>query len=195
MADATILTELLSKTAAGDQIAFGRLYRETSAHLNALLVRMLRRNDWADEALQDCYLRIWQKADSYAAEKGAPMTWLYSIARYRALDLLRMRRPEVSDEDAGVEAVAESAGPERLAEADASMGRLQICLDTLPADQRESLMLAYYEGFTHSELAEKLSSPIGTVKSWVRRGLQRLRDCLDGQQAGEESSDASGAGS
>lgn len=179
MADAEALSELLSKTAAGDQLAFARLYRETSPHLNAVLVRILKRKDWADEALQDVYLKIWQKADQYAADKGAPMTWLYSVARYRALDLLRMRRPEVSDEDAAVEAVDTEAGPDQQVQTESELGRLQHCMDGLGEEQRRSVLMAYYEGFTHTELSERLGSPVGTVKSWVRRGLQRLRDCLE----------------
>lgn len=179
MAEAEVLGKLLSQTAAGDQLAFSRLYRETSAHLNALLVRILKRHDWADEALQDVYLKIWQKADQYAPDKGAPMTWLYSVARYRALDLLRMRRPEVSDEEVTAEAAAEDPGPDLMAQTEDELGRLQRCMDGLGDEQRRSVLLAYYEGFTHSELAQRLESPVGTVKSWVRRGLQRLRDCLE----------------
>lgn len=179
MIDNDRLIDLLARTANGDQQAFRSLYTDTSAHLNAVLLRMLRRRDWADEALQDCYLRVWQKADTYAAEKGAPMTWLMSIARYRGLDLLRARRPEISDDLAPEESAPEFQAPERLAESDQAMGQLEHCLEGLGTEQRKSILMAFYEGYTHSELSERLETPVGTVKSWVRRGLLRLRECLD----------------
>ena len=182
--DAARLQILLTATAGGDTVAFGELYRETSAHLFALLLRILRRRDLAEEALQDCYVRVWQKSSSYSPERGSPTVWMASIARYRALDILRARRPEVSD------AVTESGEPlashvddrvdiERQAEEQGELDRLHDCLGELGGEQRDALMLAYYEGFTHPELAERLAAPLGTVKSWVRRGLQRLRECLE----------------
>lgn len=178
------LEELLAATARGDRAAFSELYTATSAHLFALLLRILRRRDLAEEALQDCYVRIWQKSGSFSADRGAPVVWLASIARYRALDLLRARRPEVSDQ------VGESGGPlashvderanvEQAAEGHHELERLHACLGELGDEQRSAVMLAYYEGFTHPELSERLAAPLGTVKSWVRRGLQRLRECLD----------------
>ncbi|HEY0973001.1 MAG TPA: sigma-70 family RNA polymerase sigma factor [Solimonas sp.] len=184
MADAERLIRLLDATAGGDQRAFRDLYDSSSAHLFGLLVRMLKRRDWAEEALQDCYLKIWQKADSYAPEKGAPLTWLMTVARYRALDLLRQKRPEVelpdeseaapmtfADEDSAID-------PESGAIAQEGVGRLSDCMQDLQDEQRRSVLLAYYEGYTHQELAQVLNAPLGTVKSWVRRGLQRLRECL-----------------
>ena len=189
MADADQLTQLLAATAAGDQQSFRKLYEATSSHLFALLVRMLKRQDWAEEALQDCYLRIWQKSESYEPGKGAPLTWLLAIARYRALDLLRMRRPEVmehqtggDDEDEGpslLDAPDPTQDPLARAEEREGIGRLERCMEGLGGEQRNSVLLAYYEGYTHQELAARLKAPLGTVKSWVRRGLAQLRDCLE----------------
>lgn len=184
MADADQLVRLLHATAGGDQNAFSELYSASSAHLYGLLLRMLKRRDWAEEALQDCYVKIWQKADTYAPDKGAPLTWLMTVARYRALDLLRARRPEVEMPEEGEEPpmlLADSdaaADPEARAVEGEGIGRLELCLDGLQEEQRRSVLLAYYEGYTHQELAGMLSAPLGTVKSWVRRGLQRLRECL-----------------
>jgi RNA polymerase sigma-70 factor (ECF subfamily) len=183
--DATRLVPLLSATASGDTKAFSELYRLTSPHLYGLLLRILQRRDWADEALQDCYIRVWQKSDTYAEERGAPLTWLMSIARYRALDILRARRPEVSEEE------TESGEPPAThvdttvdvaqdAENASVLEDLHDCLTELPGEQRDAVMLAYYQGFTHPELSARLKAPLGTVKSWVRRGLLRLRECLDG---------------
>ncbi len=185
MADADRLARLLAATAGGDAAAFRALYDASSAHLFGLLLRMLKRRDWAEEALQDCYLKIWQKADTYAPDKGAPLTWLMSVARYRALDLLRLRRPEVAlpdtDDDASLAYADPShdADPQARAMEGEGLGRLRDCLRELPVEQQRSVLLAYYEGYTHQELAREMNAPLGTIKSWVRRGLQRLRECLD----------------
>lgn len=192
MADADQLTQLLAATAAGDQQSFRKLYEATSSHLFGLLARMLKRQDWAEEALQDCYLRIWQKSESYEPRKGAPLTWLLAIARYRALDLLRMRRPEVmehqtgDDDDEGpslLDAPDPTQDPLARAEEREGIGRLERCMEGLGGEQRNSVLLAYYEGYTHQELAARLKAPLGTVKSWVRRGLAQLRDCLEAAAA------------
>lgn len=186
MADAARLTQLLHATAAGDERAFAELYRHTSAHLHSVLLRMLKRRDWAEEALQDCFLKIWQKAETYEGERGAPLTWLLSVARYRALDLLRTKRPEVEmpDADSEIQLPPMTLADDRQdlharAEEAEGIDRMRDCLKDLAKEQRESLLLAYYEGYTHRELARRMSAPLGTVKSWVRRGLARLRECLE----------------
>lgn len=184
MSDPVLLGRLLADTAAGDQRAFGQLYAASSPHLFGVLLRILGRRDWAEEALQDCYLRVWQKADQYAADKGAPLTWLQTIARYRALDLLRRKRPEVSipEEDEAPPmtfAAGDADDPQLRAVEREGLGQLAECLDQLAPDPRRSVLLAYYEGYTHPELASALKAPLGTVKSWVRRGLSQLRECLD----------------
>jgi RNA polymerase sigma-70 factor (ECF subfamily) len=182
-ADASELQQLLAAVAAGDRPAFARLYQRSRSHLYALLLRMLKRRDWAEEALQDCFLRVWQKSEGYAPDKGAPMTWLMSIARYRALDLLRARRPEVSDtpdDEDGPPIESADASVDLLARAQVSeeLSRLERCMKGLQQEQRDGVLLSYYEGYTHRELARRMKAPLGTVKSWVRRGLQQLRDCL-----------------
>lgn len=182
-ADNERLVRLLADTSLGDQRAFAQLYAACSSHLYALLLRMLKRRDWADEALQDCFLRVWQKADTYAPEKGTPLTWLMTVARYRALDLLRMKRPEVEMPDEGEEPPMTFAdateSPEDRAVEREGLGMLRDCMKDLQDEQKRSVLLAYYEGYTHQELALAMKAPLGTVKSWVRRGLARLRECLD----------------
>lgn len=186
MASDPQLSKLLSATAEGDKSAFADLYRLTSSHLYGLLIRMLRRRDWAEEALQDCYIRIWQKAKTFDGTKGAPLTWMMSVARYRALDLLRMKRPEVEmpeeDDDASLPPMSMADdGQDPLAGAVESQGlsRMHMALQQLPEEQRRAVLLAYYEGYTHRELADRMDAPLGTVKSWVRRGLGRLREVLE----------------
>lgn len=186
MQDAARLESLIAATARGDTAAFQSLYRETSSHLFALLVRMLKRRDWAEEALQDSLLKVWRKSETYDQTKGSPSTWLFTIARHRALDMLRAKRPEDSiemeDED-GVLVTAdvedESQNPEARAIEGEGIGRMERCMKGLQEAERKSVMLAYYEGYTHPELSAAMDAPLGTVKSWVRRGLSKLRACLE----------------
>lgn len=186
-ADPEHLMRLLAAVSGGDQRAFAQLYSATSSHLFGLLLRILRRRDWAEEALQDSFLKVWQKAETYAPEKGAPLTWLMTVARYRALDLLRMKRPEVEMPDEAemppmlLADLAES--PEDRAVETEGIDRLTGCLGSLQDEQKRSVLLAYYEGYTHQELARAMQAPLGTVKSWVRRGLARLRECLENERS------------
>lgn len=175
------LAGLLCQTARGSRAAFQRLYEATAPQLYGILLRMLKRRDLAEEALQEAFVNVWQNAAGYDAGKGAVGTWLASIVRYRALDLLRRERRLVPVEDAPALADArlEPAHPlEPMSEAE--QRNLEICLQRLSERQHRSLELAYFGGRTHEEIARQLRSPLGTVKSWVRRGLQRLRDCLEG---------------
>lgn len=188
MQDAARLETLILATAGGDAQAFRELYDASSAHLFALLLRMLKRRDWAEEALQDSLLKVWRKSESYSPDKGSPATWLYTIARHRALDLLRAQRPEDSlevgeDEDGAtitMDVADEGENPEARAVESEGVGQLERCMKGLLEPERKSVMLAYYEGYTHPELATALGAPLGTVKSWVRRGLAKLRSCLEG---------------
>jgi len=177
------LVEWLKASAAGDERAFKKLYQVTSPHLFALLLRILRTQESAEDALQDVYVKIWQKAKTYELKRGSPISWLMSIARYRALDLLRRRDPETSMPDdpemvAIILSDTESAGPQVNSETMQSLSKVNRCMQCLTPDQRRSLMLAYYEGLTHQEMSDRMELPLGTVKSLVRRGLISLRDCL-----------------
>lgn len=177
------LSDLLHAVAQGRQAAFQELYEQVSPQLFAVLLRILKRRDLAEEALQDALLSVWRNARSYTAEKGAPMTWLLSICRYRALDSLRRTRREVSldlggdDDDGPTEIVDESASADFVSKAEERA--LEDCMQRLSDGQRKSLRLAYVDGYTHEEIAASLKSPVGTVKSWVRRGLESLKRCLE----------------
>ncbi len=183
MVESEQLAQWLAATAAGDERAFKKLYQATSPHLFALLLRILRTQDSAEDALQDVYVKIWQKAKTYESKRGAPLSWLMSIARYRALDLLRRSDPEMGlPEDAEMAAIVlsdnETSGPQANSETMQSLGAVDHCLQTLRPEQRRSLMMVYYEGLTHQEMSDRLDMPLGTVKSLVRRGLIGLRACL-----------------
>ncbi len=175
------LAALLEACARRELAAFEQLYRKTSAKLFGVAVRILRREDLAEEVLQDCYLRIWSRAQDYRAGLAAPMTWMTRIVRNRCLDQLRRPRLEAADDDGAMLEAAESAEREPLAELErhADARALRRCLETLEAKQRQAIALAYYEALSHSELAARLREPLGTVKTWVRRGLLRLRACLE----------------
>lgn len=182
------LTRLLARTAARDHAAFKELYDLTSAHLFGVALRILNRRDRAEEVLQEAYVNVWNQAGSYAAGLSAPMTWLTSVVRNKALDWLRhLKRADESTvvliDDAGEDYLDQMADPradpqELLSQATDGL-RLRHCLGTLDAPQRQSLALAYYDGLSHSELAAHLNAPLGTVKAWVRRGLDKLKQCLE----------------
>ena len=181
--DPARLADLIARCALRDQAAFAELYRLTSAKLFSVCVRILRRDDQAEEALQDSYVNIWNHCADYRLELAAPMTWMTSIVRNRALDLKRRPALEVTgeDSDAWVEAFADQApGPAEQAQDAAAARRLEQCLDRVDARQRQVLALAFTHGLSHSELAEHLRVPLGSIKTWIRRGLIRLKDCLGG---------------
>jgi len=175
---------LLAACARRDRDAFSRLYQSTSAKLYGVAVRILRREDWAEEVLQECYVSIWTHAPDYRPALAAPMTWMTSIVRNRCLDWLRRPRPEVADEDGAVVEATERDNPGPLAELERAKDAqaLARCLQGLEAKQRQAIALAFYDGLSHSELANHLREPLGTVKTWVRRGLLRLKSCLELQE-------------
>jgi RNA polymerase sigma-70 factor, ECF subfamily len=172
------LQQLLSRCAAADATALERLYELVSPTLFACLTRMLRRRSVAEEALQDVFVTIWQRAGQFRPERGRAMAWLISIARYRAIDLLRRERlaPALVAEPAEAAAAAEGA-PEEGWLPGATL--LERCLELLTQQQRHCLELAFVGGNSHEDIAGLIGSPLGTVKSWIRRGLRTLRTCLE----------------
>lgn len=176
------LGELLARVQSGEAHAFSVLYARTSPQLFAVLKRMLRRQDLAEEALQDVFVNIWSKAGSYRPARGPAMAWLVSMARYRAIDLKRRGYREMALEDAPLAAQAEVADTTPGPMAEALWGldrqRLEDCLTELSDGQQRGIRLAYLDGLTQEEVATHLNSPLGTVKSWIRRGLQALKECL-----------------
>jgi RNA polymerase sigma-70 factor (ECF subfamily) len=184
--DDSELVRLLYRAGHGDQAAFARLYEHTASRLNSVCLQLLGRREDAEEALQETYVRIWHQADSYSPARGSVLTWMISIARYRAIDQIRRRgrrRHSESDplEQAPEAALADPArGPQEISALTADASALAYCMDTLTDAQRQAIHLAFIEGLTHSELCTRLGSPLGSVKSWVRRGLQALKRCLQG---------------
>lgn len=171
---------LLSATAQGDRRAFAELYHDTAGKLNAISLQMLRRRDWAEDAVQEAFIRIWHNAGEYQQEKGTVLTWMISIVRYRALDMLRAtknRRENSSDER--LDEAEDHRSPELVLDEKRERVRIDKCMNHLEGPQRQAIHLAYFKGLTHHEVCDYLESPLGSVKSWIRRGLEHLKRCLE----------------
>ena len=186
------LAGLLARTALADRAAFAELYQRTSGHLFAVLLRIQRDRSQAEDLLQEVYVAVWRAAGGFDVARSQPLTWLTSIARNRAIDSLRRRQAqphlvsttrdaEDDDEraDAVEGAVAPGSGPLELLDQACDARELTRCMQGLSAVQRQSVALAFYDGLSHAEVAEHLHQPLGTVKSWLRRALQTLKDCLE----------------
>jgi RNA polymerase sigma-70 factor, ECF subfamily len=184
MPDPGELQQLLARTALGDRAAFRQLYEASAPRLLGVALRLLNRRDQAEDVLQEAYVSVWHQAGGYTAAVSAPMTWLTAIVRNRALDLLRSeaRHPtEVLDEaedGAHRQLPDDRPNPLGLLEQAASALQIRGCLASIDGPQKQCLALAYYHGLSHSELAAQLGSPVGSVKVWLRRGLELLRRCL-----------------
>lgn len=179
------LAALLARVALADQRAFEDLYRQTAAHLYAVVLRIVRDRSIAEEILQEAYINVWHYAGSYDAAKSQPVTWLTSIVRNRALDLLRRREIDtitLESDDGDAPAMDFPTGgptPMEMLLSAADAQSVRDCVDTLDGGTKQAIALAFFHGLSHGELAAHLREPLGTVKSWVRRGLEKLRRCLD----------------
>lgn len=184
MAAAPDLSQILARVALGDRAAFRRLYDATAPSLLGVALRIVRDRGRAEDVLQDAFVNVWNRAGSYRAAAGAPMTWLTAIVRNRALDAIRResRRAadaRVDDEDETLDVEDDRPDPLGLLTQAADALAIRACLETIDGSQRQCLALAYYHGLTHSEMAAHLGSPIGSVKVWLRRGLDKIRRCLE----------------
>lgn len=184
MSETNQLEDLLAQTALGNRAAFEKLYKQTHQHLYAILIRMLNQQELASDALQEAYVQIWQKASEYRADVAKPMTWMSSIARYRALDMVRAqsRRDKKRDSDVETDTLVDESQLAWQDEYD-NAATLEHCMQTLSDDSHQAIKLAYNAGYTHDEIAAKMDKPLGTVKAWIRRGLLKLRDCVEGAES------------
>lgn len=174
------LAELMPRIAGGDRDALRRLYAATSAKLFSVCLRILSDRDESEDVLQEVYLTIWRRADRFDESRAGVMTWLSTIARNRAIDRLRARGPLAHAEQVDdLEIEDEAPRAEALLEAAQDRGRLRGCLDELDERTRQAIRTAFFEGLTYEALAARLNAPLGTVKSWIRRGLIKLRGCLE----------------
>jgi RNA polymerase sigma factor (sigma-70 family) len=179
-----LLMSLIDRVAARDEPALKALYDLTSGKLYGLSMRVVRNNEWAEDALQETFLQIWRNAPDYRASLSPPMAWLGLIVRSRSLDLLRRRKAErehLTDEidEAMADTLAgDSPNPMDTSLASQQAWALHQCLGKLDNKQREVVSLAYLRDLSHGELASQLKLPLGTVKTWIRRGLDQLRSCM-----------------
>ncbi|AHM73146.1 sigma-70 family RNA polymerase sigma factor [Yersinia hibernica] len=171
---------LIEAIAQGDQSAFEKLYRLTSPRLFAVALRMLRNRARAEEVLHDSFLTVWNRAGNYNAQLSAPLTWLTHIVRNRAIDLMRGcdNRLQTLDDTQADDLTDDTLTPLTQLQQDCEAKQLADCLIHLPVEQRQSIMLAYYQGLSHGEISVHLQQPLGTIKSWIRRALGHLKDCV-----------------
>lgn len=179
----------LARTALGDQQAFELLYRATSAHLLAVAYGVMQQRERAEDVLQEAYLNVWHNAAGYNASLATPMTWLINIVRNKAIDRVRvgkaLRQAQQPLDDASLQLPDNAERqPQRLAEAAFLRARIDRCMQDLAAAQRQALALAFFRGLVHAEIADTMGAPLGTVKAWVRRGSDRLRECLQAAGVG-----------
>jgi RNA polymerase sigma-70 factor (ECF subfamily) len=174
------LPDLLARCALHDRAAFAALYEATSAHLFGVALRILRTRHWAEEVLQEAFLKIWHHAPSYDPNRGAPMTWMINIVRNQAFDLKRRADVRAEIDAVPVDEALPAAGANPATEAVVSdeLTRLRRCLQRLADDQQACILLVYHEGYSPAEVARRKRLPLGTVKTWVRRGLIRVRECM-----------------
>lgn len=173
------ITRLIVRVSLKDRAAFDHLYRATSAKLHGVCLRVLSDKAEAEEAVQEIYVKIWTKADRFAASELSPISWLVAIARNHCIDRLRQRRQKTADLDAVLDIADPGPGPEALAIAGGERSRIHACLEELEEDRAAAVRGAYLLGDSYAELAERFSVPLNTMKTWLRRSLMKLRECLE----------------
>ncbi|WP_133700103.1 sigma-70 family RNA polymerase sigma factor [Roseateles toxinivorans] len=188
------LSQLLARVGLGDREAFAKLYERSSARLFGVVLRIQRDQAAAEDILQEVFVKVWRSAAGFDAAQSQPLTWLTSVARNAAIDSLRRQqtqpqiqaRHRADDDDDAPDAVDlaadEAPGPLELLSRATEARALNHCMQDLNAMQKQSLALAFYDGLSHAEVAEKMAQPLGTVKSWVRRALLSLKNCLEHAQ-------------
>ena len=170
---------LLASVAKGDEAAFERLYEATRAKLYGVVLRILRRQDLAEEVVQEAYVKIWNSAGQFNPGLASPISWMVSIARNRAIDVARKRsEAPQADEQAAAEVISDT--PDPLARRDMTEELKQIleCTGRLDPERQKLVLLAYYNGWSREQLSEKFNTPLNTVKTWIRRSVIDIRECL-----------------
>lgn len=180
------LVEMMARTSQGDRQAFEKLYQATSSKLFGLALRILASRDLAEEALQDAFVKIWHSADTYQTDKAAVMTWMTAIVRNRCLDLLRAapREHGLNEDESFDDWASDDLGPMEAAATQSDTKALMQCMSQLAPLQRQAFALSYFHGLAHEQLANQLAQPLGTIKTWLRRGLETLRNCMGHQHGG-----------
>lgn len=172
------IADLIARCALRDRQAFRDLYSRTSAKLYGVTLRILRDRSEAEEALQEVYVKIWQRADRYVPGGYSPISWLVAVARNHCLDVLRARKPQSEDIDMALDVADAGPDPEQAALDRGERARIDHCLDQLDADKAGAVRGAYLDGYSYEELSTRFDVPLNTMRTWLRRSLMKLRDCL-----------------
>ncbi len=178
--------QLMYRVAMAEKEALEALYTRYSSSVYSLAMFMLKQEALAEEVTQDIFLNIWSKASSYKAERGEPKSWIMSVAHHRIVDVIRSRRRTQNVTDPGAYDRLETLPSSRISTEEEVERRIEReyileALNTLPPEQREVIMLAYFEGYSQSEMAKILNQPLGTVKTRVRLAMKKLRAALEGE--------------
>ena len=177
-AETAEIADLIARCALRDRAAFRDLYRRTSAKLFGVTLRILRDRSEAEEALQEVYVKIWQRADRYDPGGYSPISWLVAVARNHALDVLRARKPQSDDIDMALDLADAGPNPEQAAVDSGERSRIDNCLGQLDVEKADAVRGAYLDGFSYEELATRYKVPLNTMRTWLRRSLMKLRECL-----------------
>jgi len=172
------IADLISRCALRDRAAFKALYGRTSAKLFGVTLRILRDRSEAEEALQEVYVKIWQRADKYVPGGYSPISWLVAVARNHSLDVLRARKPQGEDIDLALDVADAGPNPEQAEAARGERSRIDNCLDQLDTEKADAVRGAYLDGYSYEELASRHKVPLNTMRTWLRRSLMKLRECL-----------------
>lgn len=179
MSDLKEIEALIAQVALRDRAAFEMLYERVNAKLFGVCLRVLNKRTEAEDAMQDTFVKIWNNADRYRANGLSPMTWLITIARNTSIDRLRARKKGHQDVDTpGLDLIAPGPSPEQYAIANSEAARLTGCLDSLEADRGAAIRGAYLDGWSYADLAQKFDVPLNTMRTWLRRGLLALKECM-----------------
>ena len=171
---------MIFRVAKADRSAFAGLYQATAPKLLGVVMRILNNRAWADEVIQDAYLKIWQKAGQFDAQKSSPITWMVSIARNSAIDELRKHPVGRTTNDNELDQIAgQQPTAQDQAEDQQTVNQLNRCIDQLEKERQDMVRLAYLNGWSRDDLASQFGQPINTVKTWLRRALQDIKGCLE----------------
>ncbi|TPL45268.1 sigma-70 family RNA polymerase sigma factor [Mesorhizobium sp. B2-4-6] len=173
------ISKLIVRTSMKDRAAFDLLYKQTSAKLFGVCLRVLRDGGDAEEALQEVFVKIWTKADRFAVSDLSPISWLVAVARNHAIDRIRARRSPSANIDTVLDVADPTPGPEAMAVAGGEAERIYHCLDELEKDRAAAVRGAYLSGESYAELAARFKVPLNTMRTWLRRSLLKLRECLE----------------
>ncbi len=173
------IENLIANIALSDRKAFDRLYESVSSKLFAVTMRILKDRERAEDALQEVFVKIWQKAASYRAGQQAPMAWLVTIARNHSIDVIRANKRVHDDIEDHYDLKSSDPTPEQVSINKGERGRIENCLEELEPQKAEAVVSAYVEGYSYQELADRYSIPLNTMRTWLRRSLMSLKDCLD----------------